>query len=96
MKVTGNDLLKMRADIKILVDYLTEGKGFKNPSITTMHDVWFNVYANRRYEDSHPMVIKIEGKRLLEQDKNFDLYPCDTNDNTIETALKAIFGSFED
>ena len=46
---------------------------------------------NRRYNDSNLNIRKgLDEKRLLEYNPDYEIYPCNTNDETLETALKYI------
>ena len=94
MKVTPEVYSKMKSDIKVMLKVYfpyAETIPFEFFRISDMHDIWFKTFVNRNYEDSHPMVKKREGKRVLSFDPNYELYPCDTNDNSIQTALIKIF-----
>ena len=44
-----------------------------------VHTLHFFVYKNKNFDDE---------KRLFELDRDFELYPGDTNDDNIETAMK--------
>ena len=90
MKIDSTTRNKMKTDIQIVCDYFFP-KGVYELSIGNMHNVWFKCFANRNYPNDNGNVIFIEGKRLLEQDITYSLYPCDSNDNTLQTALISIF-----
>lgn len=53
-----------------------------------VHTLHFFVYKNKNFDDENPNVTFIDGKRLFELDRDFELYPGDTNDDNIETAMK--------
>jgi hypothetical protein len=94
MKVTPEVYQKMKSDIKVILNIYfpyAETIPFEFFRISDLHEIWFKVYANRKYEDSHPMVQKKNGKRVLKLDESFEMYPCDTNDNSLQTALIKLF-----
>ena len=88
MKIDEGTRKQMLTDVKAIIKYLPYD--LDNLEIWQKHDIWFRTYANRKYPDNHPYIYKKNGKRVLEQDLNYELYPCDTNDNTIETAINWI------
>jgi hypothetical protein len=97
MKIDRSTYLKMQADINIILPYYMVRYEVEKKEITEglMHDIWFRVYANRAWADNDPRIFRTElGERLLRLDKDFDLYPCDTNDDTIGTALNKIRKEF--
>lgn len=50
--------------------------------------VWNYIFAEINYDDSHP---RFKGrKRQFKYNPSFELYPCGTNDKTLETALKKV------
>jgi hypothetical protein len=62
----------------------------------TLHDLWFEVCFQRRNDDrhpifdpTHPQYAEFGRKRVLTHDFDYPLYPDDTNDDTLTTALKA-------
>ena len=47
--------------------------------------VWNFIFAEIAYDDSHP---RFKGRdRQFKYNSEFELYPCGTNDKTLETAL---------
>jgi hypothetical protein len=55
--------------------------------------LWAKVYNNIKYYNDNANVYFIDGKRLFEQNENFEYYIDDTNDKTIETALIFVFNN---
>lgn len=54
-----------------------------------LHDLWFRVWASVNYPDSNPNVVRdANGNRLFTHDETYELYPNDSNDTTLLTALK--------
>ena len=90
MKVDVNTKNRMKNDIKVICDYFFP-KGINELSIGNIWNVWQKTFENRKYHETNGNVVSIEGKRLLTQDLNYELYPCNTNDNTLQTALISIF-----
>lgn len=90
MKIDSIVRQKMKEDIAIMVNYFFP-IGISELSIGNMHNVWFKVFSNRKYDDKNPNVIFIDGVRLLSYDEHYELYPCDSNDNSLQTALISIF-----
>jgi len=93
MKVTEVEFQKMKADLKVVFDYYRNVHGITFNGIKYIPESsYFNflciVYANKRYTDDNRNVKFINGKRLFEYDETFEYYLCDTNDNTLYTALK--------
>ena len=58
--------------------------------------VWSFVVSNIKYNDSNLNVVTIGGKRLFAQDRSIEFYPDNTNDKTLETALKKVFKYLSD
>jgi hypothetical protein len=51
----------------------------------SLHSIWGFICSERRYDDTHP---RFQGReRILPHDPDHDLYPCGTNDDTLQTAL---------
>ena len=97
MKVT-NESLKIIIDIcqKVVNFYRDEMKINLDLSKLTeseMNFIYFKGYCSIQYEDNNPNVLKINDKRLFEYNPNFKYYQCDTNDNTLNTAIKQAFKS---
>jgi hypothetical protein len=63
--------------------------------ISVMHNLWYQVSINIKFDNNNANVIFIDGKRLFEQNDKFDYYIDNTNDKTIETALKLVFKKIE-
>lgn len=90
MKIDKLTLDQMKNDIEVICKYFFP-KGINELSIGNMHNIWFKTFANRKYDDLNGNVIFVNGKRLLKQDDLYSLYPCDTNNNSLQTALILIF-----
>jgi hypothetical protein len=91
MKIDNGTLKKMEEDIKVVLNYLDLTPASLN--VNDLNNVWFKTWCNRTYSDNNPNVIKDKnGKRILSfiDRDNYDLYPCNTNDTTIYTALNKI------
>ena len=92
MKVNELVFKKMKSDLRIVLDYYKDlyGITFDNIEIpvSTYFNLWHSVYANKRYTNDNKNVNFVEGKRLFELDESFEYYPCDTNDDTLLTALR--------
>lgn len=59
---------------------------FENLHVSTVH---YFVYKNLRFPSNNPNVTFMpDGSRLLEIDETFELYPNDTNDDTVSTAVR--------
>ena len=54
-----------------------------------MWTIWHHICDEKRFDDSHPRFNN--RKRVLDFDWHFSLYPDNTNDVTLETALKKVF-----
>lgn len=89
MKISDNIFQKMKSDLAIIIKAygLSELK-FGELKESDFYTLWHFVYCNRKYPESNKNVRLVNGKRLLSLDINFEYYPCDTNDNTLGTALK--------
>jgi hypothetical protein len=94
MKVDTKTLTNMEEDIRVIIKFFN-----LNPidlNVNDLNDVWLHVFMNRNYPDNNPNVKKDnEGKRILSQIEDFELYPCDTNDTTIYTALNKILDNLK-
>jgi hypothetical protein len=80
----------MTNDIKVILSHYKIDP--KILDVNDLNNIWFRTYMNRTYLDDNANVIKINGNRLLSyiDRDNYDLYPCNTNDTTIYTALNVI------
>ena len=95
MKIDNKTLQIMQSDISAVVNHLNLNP--KDLNVYDLNNIWFATWCNRTYADDHVMVIKNNGKRLLSfiDRDNYDLYPCDTNDTTIFTALNKILKNLQ-
>lgn len=93
MKVTKDVYSDIEEKVSIVLPYLLpKDKGaitidrFTNSDL--MH-VWFRAATSVSFDDTNPNVLRdANGKRLFEYDFNYPLYPCDTNDTTMVTAIR--------
>lgn len=58
--------------------------------VQALWQIWFAVCDDHRHDDAHPRFTQLGQKRVLPFDFDFPLYPDDTNDKTLTTALKAV------
>ena len=104
MKVRPDTLKAMTADMDaILASWSDERRAafvaaVRDPKTTSraLHGLWTEVCFQRRNDDRHPVFdvthpqnAQYGRKRVLEHDFDYPLYPDDTNDATLTTALKA-------
>jgi len=90
MKIDIKSREQMKSDIMITLNYFFP-KGINELSIGNMWNVWFNTFESINYPDNNPNVIFVNGVRLFSQNPDYILYPCNSIDNTLQTALIAIF-----
>lgn len=65
-----------------------------NLTVENVSDLWFRTWASIAYEDSNPNVIRDEkGQRLLEYNPDFELYPCNADDESMKSFYKRIYKS---
>ena len=89
MKINLETRKKMVQDMLVVVDYFKiTPEQLEKITIGELHNIWFHAFINRNFNDSNSNVKFINGKRLLKQDKTVEQYPCDSDDNTLTTALK--------
>jgi hypothetical protein len=89
MKINDNVLQKMISDLRVVIKaYNLDSLKYTELSISDFFTMWHFVYNNRRYLNDNRNIKFVEGKRILEHDDDFEFYPCDTNDDTLLTALK--------
>jgi hypothetical protein len=95
MKVSKIELEKMKSDLRVVLNHYNkvhnisfEGFDVFDIPDSICFNLWTIVYSNRRYGNDNSNVIFVNNTRLLEYDENFVFYPCNTNDNTLLTALK--------
>jgi len=91
MKINETTRQLMKSDIKTICDYHFKNIMIEELSIGNMFLLWHAVYMNKQYDDNNLNVLKVNGKRILERDTNYNYYPCDSNDTTLQTALISIF-----
>ncbi len=96
MKIDNETLLIMQNDIKTLVGFLK--LDVNKLDVNDINNAWFLTWCNRTYDNNNRNVLKKEnGERLLSfiDRENYDLYPCNTNDTTIYTALNKILKNLQ-
>jgi len=86
MKIDNITKNKMKKDIEVICNYYLK-KEVKELRIGDLFNIWNKVYCNRHYSNDNPNVVLIDNIRLLPMDFSIDFYPCNTNDNTLQTAL---------
>ena len=96
MKIDKTTREMMKQDIKVVLFHLAEQSDISvkeiDFTIPLIHSLWFKTVCSKSYDISNPNCItKENGERLLKLNEKYELYPCNTNDTTIETALKSIF-----
>ncbi len=82
-----------RKEMADLIDTTLQAVGATRADINTeglMRRVWYKTYCFATYGDDNPNAYH-NGKRVFEQRDDVELYPCDSNDDTLLTALRAIF-----
>ena len=102
MKVDFKHYQEMKAELKTLINHIGYIKLYqywvnnKQDRISLSHSLWHKVYCNKTYTADNPNVIMTRQGRLLRYDPEFSMYPCNTNDDTLKTALiKAITEIFK-
>jgi hypothetical protein len=96
MKIDNKTLNNMQTDIKVILTFA--GLQAKTLNVNDLNNIWFMTWCNRTYPDNNPNVKKdINGQRILSfiDRDNYDLYPCNTNDTTIYTALNKILKNLQ-
>jgi hypothetical protein len=100
MKVSKTNLEFMQNSIEKMIEYSAKKQNVpinKNLidsfTISDKFYLWAIVYNNIKYYNDNANVYFIDGKRLFEQNSNFEYYIDDTNDKTIETALNFVFNN---
>lgn len=104
MKVRPETLASMTNDMDAIVASWPERRqaafaaAVRDPATKsrTLSDLWHEVTFQRRNDDKHPVFDpthpqhgQFGRKRVLAHDFDYPLYPDDTNDATLMTALKA-------
>lgn len=88
MKVDKKTLIEISKKFKLVI------KHFKldiveKPTDTDLWRMWHWIHEEIAYDNSHPRFD--DHKRIFEYDPNHSLYPCDTNDKTMTTALRKAY-----
>lgn len=60
--------------------------GVNKPSVIA-HSLWSQICYDRMNNDNHPAFSEHGRQRVLQYQPDFDMYPDDTNDKTLGTAL---------
>lgn len=92
MKIGKEKLAEMQQQIKQLFPLYLKIRGLKREEITIANvwDMWQIVVVAHNNENR--TVYKENGERMFPH-KKIDMYPCNTNDKTLGTALKQIFNN---
>jgi len=86
MKITVDNRKKMAGYIEqTLKAFNVKAQDIVTES--TMFTVWHKTYSLVVYSDTNPNAL-LNGKRVIDQDKSLEMYPNDSNDNHIYSALK--------
>jgi len=96
MKIDNKTLEQMQTDIKRVLFHFNISA--KEIDVNELNNIWFITWCNRTYPDNHTAVKKDKNNNrilsFIDRDNN-DLYPCDTNDTTIYTALNKILKNLQ-
>jgi len=100
MKVNKQIFNQLKSQLETLVEHLgfeQTQQQYHQEKVGTAFWLWHKLYMCISYPDDNPNVFrKADHSRLFKQDASFVLYPCDTNDDTLLTALvKALDQIFE-
>ena len=90
MKITKGVFNDMVAKMRIMVNFIGRDiceQSFHNNPVGCAFNIWSMVYFSVNYPDKNPNVRKVRGVRLFVHDDSFELYPCNTNDDTLQTAV---------
>ena len=58
---------------------------------SNLWDLWHWIHAHKSYTSDHPLFA--QRGRAFELDTTHELYPDDTDDNSMSTALRAAYGT---
>lgn len=88
MKVSKEKVQEIAEKMRVVMDHFKWSKEkLSPPTNILLWQFWNYIFQETAYDDSHP---KFKGrKRLFNYDPNYSLYPEETNDDTMFTALKA-------
>ena len=94
MKVSKKTLANITADYLAVLNSFDSAKWAHIKSLSEMGarwEVWDKIRLNRMYDNDHPCWKEGHwGKRVLPHDPAFDSYPDNTNDDTLDTALRNV------
>jgi hypothetical protein len=98
LKVSDRTLASMTSDMNAMVAALSPERlealrrRLEDPAkrVQALWEIWFAVCDDHRHDDAHPRFTQLGQERVLPFDFDFPLYPDDTNDKTLTTALKAV------
>ena len=90
MKASKETVIKISEQIlHVLNHFGLDIELLNNSSATSMWRMWHWIHEEISYSEDHP---RFEGReRIFEHDFNHELYPDDTNDKTMTTALRDAF-----
>lgn len=88
MKIDKKTLTYMQADIARVLDKLNVSPANINTTADRL-SVWHRVYMCRAYTDDHPAIYcRDDSTRILSYQEDYPMYPCGSNDDSLDTALK--------
>ena len=91
MKVDKVTYTRIVSNLETIIDYF--GKSdilvmFEDDNVNTAFMLWHKLFCCKTYDTENPNVLKAEdGSRYFLLDDTWTLYPCNTNDDTIKTAI---------
>lgn len=97
MKIQSQSIEQMRKAILPTVNYLKQTAvipadyNINNLTDADRQHIWFKSWANVAFDDENPNVMRTEAGRICPHDRDFPLYPDNSNDDHVRTALKRIF-----
>lgn len=89
MKYPDQQFSKLLTYLKAVLSYYNLTPAEVAPdNVGLLNTLHFKCFVNVNYTDDNLNVKKVDGKRILAIDEDFQLYPAGCNDNHIETAMK--------
>ena len=89
MKIDNSTLSSMQSDIEVIIKHFNIEVSML--TVYNINSLYYMAYCSRKYDSTNKNVLKDSaGNRLLSQNLNYSLYPCNTNDTTIFTAFNRI------
>ena len=92
MKINAQARRSMKSDLLTVVNhygFISMFQAYTADKVNIAFKLWQKVHMNRAYSSDNPNVILVNkyAGRLLPYTPDFELYPCNTNDDTLKTAL---------